>query len=354
MMASMLSEYVSGEIRIDLEICLNGAGDGVFGNLEVEVCGVGKNLADTGGFLFAVGADGDGAGDGVACVGADGVDFLLAFLDGFDGLEAEDIAGGILRGDGGFQRGGALEREPGRGLHFDADLKTSVEVIAENDGESDFVADGEEARGIVLDEEGLKGANGFFGGADFAVDGGGDGGELPGGDVVGEGKFELGAAFVVGEEFGAPEKSFGKIFAETGSGEWNLGLSLTLTPGPRLKRKSGDAGLDCNHRAHCGLHLDRSCADFDGFHYLADIEDCVEFRDVGGMNRNVGDGVSAEAGCGKLDDVEACRKIAQKVVAVVTRFCREGRCGRGVFGADFRVGDSAVGGVGDSAGNGAA
>jgi hypothetical protein len=98
---------VSSEIRINLKIRLQRSGDGAIGNLEFERSGIAKNLADAGGFFFAIGPDGDRAGDGVACFGAEGTHFLFAFFDGFHSLEAEDISRRILRRNGGLQRRGA-------------------------------------------------------------------------------------------------------------------------------------------------------------------------------------------------------------------------------------------------------
>lgn len=121
--------------------------------------------------LFAVRVDVDRLFNRIARVRADGGDALLAVLDGRDGAEAENRARRIARGDLRAMLGRGEQRELISGLHLHGDLLRVVEIVAQDDGQHDLVALGQDARRIMLDEERLEGAHLALDRADLAVRG---------------------------------------------------------------------------------------------------------------------------------------------------------------------------------------
>src|SRR5262245_31148220 len=154
---------------------------------------------------------------GVARVGAEGRDALFAVFDRSDGAEVEDHLPGVSGFNLGALARGAEQLKPTFGLDLGVDGLRLVQVVAQDDGERNLVAFGQDFRRVVFGEEGLEGAELLFGDPDLAVNRRTDDRHLPGRDVVGELEFQMRAALLVGFDLRLPEQRFGEVFAQTRS-----------------------------------------------------------------------------------------------------------------------------------------
>src|SRR5262249_61075987 len=89
-----------------------------------------------------------------------------------------------------------------------------------------FVTDSEYPGRIEFGKKWLKGAEVSGSGSDAAVEGGGDDGNFPRGDAIGERKFHGGMASPIGDDFGPPKKRFREIFAKARGGKGHFDLAF--------------------------------------------------------------------------------------------------------------------------------
>src|SRR5262245_30322798 len=154
---------------------------------------------------------------GVARVRAEGRDALFAVFDRSDGAEVEDHLPVVSGFDLGALTRGPEQFKPAFRLDLGVDGLRFVQVVAQDDGQRNLVAFGQDFRRVVFGEEGLEGAELLFGDPDLAVNRRADDRHFPGRDVVGELEFQMRAALFVGFDLRLPEQRFREVFAQTRS-----------------------------------------------------------------------------------------------------------------------------------------
>src|SRR6266478_1364878 len=124
----------------------------------------------------------------------------------------------------------------------------------------DFVSNGEDFRRFEFGEERKKSPDVCGSGGDVSIEAGGDDGNFPGSDAVGERNLNRGVARATGVDLGLPEKRFREILAETRRGQGDVDLTRS---GPRFGGEADLSRKDCD-RGQFALDLDTLSRDFDG------------------------------------------------------------------------------------------